>query len=68
MVLTDGKQTKSAGSTQKRLEEFRNYEKTLKNQPSNGKQEEPFVNNRHPKVLILLIFVGFNSRLFQTIL
>ena len=49
-IFKDGKQTKSAGSTQKRLEEFRNYEKLLKTQPSNSKQEEPFVTNRHPKV------------------
>ena len=49
--IKDGKQAKSAGSTQKRLEEFRNYEKGIKNQVANAKkEEEPFITNRHPKV------------------
>jgi hypothetical protein len=33
------------------LEEFRNYEKKIKDQAKKGKtEEEPFITNRHPKV------------------
>jgi hypothetical protein len=34
------------------LEEFRNYEKKVKEQGKKGKtEEEPFITNRHPKVI-----------------
>jgi hypothetical protein len=48
----DDKNEKNQGPTQKRLEEFRNYEKKVKEQGKKGKtEEEPFITNRHPKVI-----------------
>ena len=47
----EDKNEKNQGPTQKRLEEFRNYEKKIKEQGKKGKtEEEPFIINRHPKV------------------
>lgn len=43
------KKSNSAGPTQKRLAELRNYEKIIKEIKSQQPTQEPFIQNRHPK-------------------
>jgi hypothetical protein len=47
---------KEMGPTQKRLQEFRNYEKSMKElKKPLASSEEPFVENRHPKVCFCFV-------------
>lgn len=43
------KKSNSAGPTQKRLKEQRNYEKIIKDIKNQQPPQEPFIQNRHPK-------------------
>jgi hypothetical protein len=52
LIILEG--SKELGPTQKRLQEFRMYDKTVKEikTKQNNELQEPFIENRHPKVLL----------------
>jgi hypothetical protein len=45
-------QSNQLGPTQKRLKEYRTYEQNIKQTRNPKPAEEPFIENRHPKVFI----------------